>query len=91
MLQSHPSVKAAQVVGVPDEGGEELAAAFVVLNDSVVVDAAALRDYCRAKMASYKVPALLEIVADFPMTRSANGDKVMKNRLRDIARGISRT
>jgi len=91
MLQTHPAVKAAQVVGIPDEAGEELAAAFVVLNDGCAVDAAALRDHCRGRMASYKVPALLEVVAAFPMTRSANGDKVIKNRLRDIARGIGRT
>jgi fatty-acyl-CoA synthase len=91
MLQSHPMVKVAQVVGIPEEAGEEIAAAFVILNDNCGVEAQALRDYCRNKMASYKVPALLEIVTAFPMTRSANGDKVMKNKLREIAKGIKRS
>jgi fatty-acyl-CoA synthase len=85
MLQSHPDVSAAQVVGLSEKSGEDLAAAFVVLRPHASADADALRTFCRARMASYKVPTLLEIVPKFPMTRSANGDKVMKNRLRDMA------
>jgi fatty-acyl-CoA synthase len=88
MLQTHPAVAAAQVVGVPQRGGEELAAAFVTLHAGASVDPEHLRDHCRARMASYKVPALLEIVERFPTTLSANGDKVMKNRLRDMARAM---
>jgi len=88
MLQTHPAVAAAQVVGVPERGGEELAAAFVTLHAGARVDPEHLRDHCRARMASYKVPALLEIVERFPTTLSANGDKVMKNKLRDMARAM---
>ncbi len=88
MLQTHPAVAAAQVVGVPERGGEELAAAFVTLHAGARVDPEHLREHCRARMASYKVPALLEIVERFPTTLSANGDKVMKTKLRDMAKAM---
>jgi fatty-acyl-CoA synthase len=88
MLQSHPAVAGAQVVGVPAADGEEHAAGFVVLRAGVQSTAAELRSYCRARMASYKVPDVLQIVDAFPLTRSANGDKVLKTRLREMAREI---
>jgi fatty-acyl-CoA synthase len=47
-----------------------------------------LRNYCRERMASYKAPAILQLVDAFPVTRSANGDKVMKNKLREMAQGL---
>jgi fatty-acyl-CoA synthase len=90
MLQKHPRVAAAQVVGIPDGQGEELAAAFVILHPGAPIEAEELREFSRAKMASYKVPSILQIIKEFPMTRSANGDKVVKHRLRDMAREITR-
>lgn len=86
MLQQHPAVLAAQVVGIPDGLGEELAAAFVVVREGMQVSTDELRRFCRERMASYKTPALLEIIDGFPVTRSANGDKVMKNKLREMAK-----
>jgi fatty-acyl-CoA synthase len=88
MLQSHPGVAAAQVVGIPDGLGEEIAAAFVIARDGSSVSAEVLRDFCRERMASYKTPAILQVVDAFPVTRSANGDKVMKNKLREMAQGL---
>ncbi len=88
MLQSHPMVSAAQVVGVPDRSGEDMAAAFVILKQDGTIDSQGLRTFCRDHMASYKVPRLLEIVHSFPMTKSANGDKVVKHKLRDIAKDL---
>jgi len=85
LLLCHPGVAAVQVVGIPDGLGENLAVAFVILEKGNEISAEELRAFCRARMASYKSPALIEFVSSFPMTRSANGDKVMKNRLRDIA------
>ena len=88
MLQSHPCVAAAQVVGIPDGLGEELAAAFVIARDGNTVTGDELRTFCRERMASYKTPAILQVVDAFPVTRSANGDKVMKNKLRELAQGL---
>ena len=51
MLQSHPGVAAAQVVGIPDGFGEEIAAAFVIARDGSAVSAEELRGFCRERMA----------------------------------------
>ena len=54
-LQGHPDVSEAAVVALPRTGGEEVVAA-VVLREGAVLDAEALRDYCRLHLAAYKVP-----------------------------------
>jgi fatty-acyl-CoA synthase len=84
-LQRHPSILAAQVVGVPDGLGEEAIAAFVIAREGESVNLTDVREFCRARIASYKVPAMIRVIDAFPMTRSANGDKVLKTRLRDLA------
>jgi fatty-acyl-CoA synthase len=89
MLQTHADVLSAQVVGIPDGLGEELAAAFVTVREGGTVTPDDLRRFCRERMASYKTPSILQIVDAFPMIRSANGDKVMKNKLREMAQGLT--
>lgn len=84
-LQAHAAVLAAQVVGVPDGRGEDRAVAFVTLNPGTTASEEDLRAFCRTGMASYKTPAAIRILEKFPTTRSANGDKVVKRRLREMA------
>lgn len=88
MLQQHPEVSAAQVVGIPEGTGEEVPVAFVILGPGARATPDMLREFCRARMASYKVPAAIEIVDAFPTTRSPNGDKVVKARLREMAKEL---
>lgn len=85
-LQAHPQVAIAQVVGIPDPQGEDVAVAFVIPNAGDTPTEAELRAHCRTAMASYKTPAIIRIVETFPTTRSANGDKVVKQELRAMAR-----
>ena len=73
MLQSHPLVKQAVVVGVPDRRLGEVGMAFVQLHqESAPSDPQAVRDeltrYCREHMADYKVPRHIRVVGDFPRT-----------------------
>ena len=68
LLQSHPQVKQAVVVGVPDRRLGEVGHAFVQLHEGQLLDAAALLAHCKATMADYKVPRHLQFVADFPRT-----------------------
>ncbi|RZL60526.1 MAG: AMP-binding protein, partial [Variovorax sp.] len=68
MLQSHPQVKQAVVVGVPDRRLGEVGMAFVQLHEGEVVEAPALSAYCRERMADYKVPRHIRFVDDFPRT-----------------------
>jgi len=85
MLQSHPMVAMAQVVGVP-KGGEDITVAFVLPVAGANPTQVELQAYCRSLMASYKSPSIVRIVDHFPTIRSANGDKVIKQDLRAMAR-----
>lgn len=44
-----------------------------------------LREWVRARMAAFKVPARVWFVDVFPVTHSANGDKVQRAKLREMA------
>ncbi|MBM3679029.1 MAG: AMP-binding protein [Actinobacteria bacterium] len=78
-LQSHPAVKVAQVVGVPDEKYVEVAAAFVELNEGAAASADDLIAFCSGAIASFKVPRHIRFVQAWPMSAS----KIQKFRLRD--------
>jgi fatty-acyl-CoA synthase len=81
-LYSHPDVADVQVVGLPDERYGEEAAAFVIARDGAAVDAEELREFCRGRIAHYKVPRYVLVVDEFPMTVTG---KVQKFKLRDAA------
>jgi acyl-CoA synthetase (AMP-forming)/AMP-acid ligase II len=78
MLQSHPAVKLAQVVGIPDDRYVEVPAAFVELADGASAGEAELIAHCRGKLASFKVPRHVRVVTSWPMSTS----KIQKFRLR---------
>ncbi|MFE1172609.1 AMP-binding protein [Streptomyces sp. NPDC058773] len=80
-LYSHPKIADVQVVGVPDDKyGEEIAACVILRDPEVPLTHAELTDYCRTRLAHYKVPRHLEILDAFPMTVSG---KVRKVELRE--------
>jgi fatty-acyl-CoA synthase len=81
VLDSHPSVVESAVVGVPDERWGEVPVAFVVLRRQDV-DAAALADFARERLARFKVPKRIEF-SDLPKTSTG---KIQKNVLRERAR-----
>lgn len=79
LLQSHPSVKLAQVVGIPHARLVEVAAAFVELVEGMAATEAELIAHCRGQLASFKTPRHVRIVTAWPMSTS----KIQKYRLRD--------
>src|SRR5919109_610863 len=81
-LLRHPAVNQDKIVGVPDVRLSEVAAACVVLNSGVNVTAPDLIEFCRGKLASFKIPRHVLFVKEFPMTSSG---KVQKFRLRELA------
>ncbi|MBZ4020452.1 AMP-binding protein [Streptomyces purpurogeneiscleroticus] len=87
-LYGHPKIADVQVVGVPDEKyGEEIAACVILKDPADTLTQQELADYCRDRLAHYKVPRHLDILESFPMTVSG---KVRKIELRDrLAREVS--
>jgi len=83
-LARHPAVRAAHVVGVPDPVRGENVAAFVVLAPGTAADAEALRAFCRASLASYKVPRHVFVVEEAALPRTGTG-KIEKAALRRAA------
>lgn len=79
-LSEHPEVVRVAVVGVPDSKWGESPVAFVVWRDSVKEED--LREWCRARLAAYKIPRFWHSVSELPM--NANG-KILKNDLREKA------
>jgi fatty-acyl-CoA synthase len=81
-LMGHPDVADVQVVGVPDPRyGEELMA-WIVCRGGAELDVDAVAEFCRGKIAHYKVPRYVQCVSEFPMTVTG---KVQKFKLREQA------
>ena len=81
-LMSHPAVNLAAVVSLPDARLSEVAVAFVRAEPGCALGESELVDYCRGKIASFKIPRHVALVDDFPMTSSG---KIQKVRLREEA------
>ena len=83
-IEELPEVAASQVVGVT-AGGRPRCAAFVIPAAGATISGAAVIDHCRAGLAPYKAPVAVWEIAEFPTTPSANGTKVQRNKLQDLA------
>lgn len=84
VLSHHEGVLECAVVGRPDPVLGERVQAFVRPRDGTVT-AEEIRRFCAARMADYKVPEIVELVAE-PLPRNPNG-KLQKAVLRERARG----
>ena len=82
LLMGHPAVAEAQVVGVPDDRLSEVACACIVAIDGQEITEGSLIDYCRGKLASFKLPRHVLFMEGYPMTPSG---KVQKFKLRELA------
>ena len=81
ILFEHPAVAEVAVIGVPHEFKGETVKAFVVLKDDETASAEEIIDFCRGRMARYKVPRLVQFIDELP--RSAIG-KVLHRELREM-------
>jgi fatty-acyl-CoA synthase len=81
-LMGHPDIEDVAVFGVPDERfGEELMACVRLAPDASAGEDA-IRDFCRGRIAHFKVPRYVRFVDEFPMTVTG---KVQKFKMRDAA------
>jgi fatty-acyl-CoA synthase len=83
-LLAHPSVAAAQVVGVDTPAGTR-AFAFAIAREGATIDEPALLAHCAVRLARYKVPVRVVAIDAFPVTPGSNGTKIRKARLRELA------
>ncbi|HWH94323.1 MAG TPA: AMP-binding protein [Baekduia sp.] len=81
-LYSHPDIRDVQVIGVPDARFGEEIMAWVVARDDATITADSVRDFCRGKIAHYKIPRYVKVAAEFPTTVTG---KVQKFKLREEA------
>jgi fatty-acyl-CoA synthase len=81
-LYTHEDVADVQVVGVPDARyGEELCA-WVIVRAGASLDEDRVREYCRGRLAHFKVPRYVIFADEFPMTITG---KVQKFKMREVS------
>ena len=78
-LHMHPKVAEVQVVGIPDARLGEVVAAWIRLK--APAEEEEIREFCRGRIAHFKVPQYIRFVEEFPMTVTG---KVQKFRMREI-------
>jgi crotonobetaine/carnitine-CoA ligase len=78
VLETHPAVLEAAVVGVPSELSEEEVKAFIVPAGDSAVDFAELRAFAAERLAAFKVPRFWEVIDELPRTPTS---RVAKHQL----------
>jgi fatty-acyl-CoA synthase len=81
LLYTHPKIADAQVLGIPDEKLGEDIVAWIRLRTGETVEQDEIREFCRGKIAHFKIPQHFRFVDGFPMTASG---KVQKFRMRQM-------
>lgn len=81
-LYTHPKISDTQVYGVPDRKYGEQVMAAIVLKKGVEMTEQEVKEFCREKIAHYKVPYYVKFVDSYPMTASG---KIQKFKLREMA------
>ncbi|HEY1372380.1 MAG TPA: long-chain-fatty-acid--CoA ligase [Candidatus Binatia bacterium] len=78
-LYEHPAILEAAVVGIPDERWGEIVKAAVVLKPAAQASATEIIEHCRARVAHYKCPRIVEFLDALPRTGSG---KIYKKALK---------
>lgn len=80
LLIDHPDVAQTQVFGVPDKRLGEEVAAWIILRTGASLSAQALQDWCRDRIAHFKVPRHIHFATEMPLTATG---KPQKFKMRD--------
>ena len=81
-LYTHPKISDVQVIGVPDERFGEEVMAWVMLRPGETAEAEEIREFCRGRIAHFKIPRYVKVTEEFPMTVTG---KIQKFRMREMA------
>ncbi|SEO09869.1 AMP-binding protein [Actinacidiphila rubida] len=79
VLYTHPAVREAAVVGVPDAYRGESVKAYVSLRPGADADPAEIVAYCKERLAAYKYPREVEVLGDLPKTATG---KILRRELK---------
>jgi fatty-acyl-CoA synthase len=79
-LHRHPGVQDVAIIGVPDPVLGEISRAYIIRKPEATVSADEILEFCRGKLADYKVPDQVRFVDLLPMTPSG---KIQKSKLRE--------
>ena len=79
ILQGHPAVQAAVVVGMPNSTSGEVPKAYIQKKAGAEISESELIHYCKEQLAHYKVPRKVEFVDSFPISGTG---KVLRRVLR---------
>ncbi len=82
VLRSHPDIEAAAVVGVADPIWGESGKAFIVLRPGATLTREAILDYCRERLAKFKIPKHVAFLDALPLSDSG---KILKKQLRSMS------
>ncbi|MBI5443597.1 MAG: long-chain-fatty-acid--CoA ligase [Deltaproteobacteria bacterium] len=80
VLYSHPAIREAAVIGVPNEQWGEEVKAVVALREGGHASEQELIDFCKERLASFKKPRSVDFLAELPKTGSG---KIYKKALRE--------
>ena len=83
VLNENDKILESYAIGIPDTEGlwGERIKVFLVLREKETMDLEEMQDWCKAKLADFKIPSFMEVVKDADLPRTAVG-KVKKNVLR---------
>lgn len=83
-LYQHPDIQQAQAVGIPDEKFGEAIAAFIILKTGKSLTPEDVINFCKGKIASYKIPSVVKFLSEFPTTAAG---KIKKYELKKMIVG----
>ncbi|TAL00012.1 MAG: long-chain fatty acid--CoA ligase, partial [Rhodospirillaceae bacterium] len=84
-ISTYPGIKVTQTVGVPHETLGEIVVACIVPHEGAVIDEAALRDFLKQRLASYKVPRHVLVFRDDELSMTGGATKIKAGAVRQLA------